>query len=341
MNHTKNRDKAILSGVAAMMFSLLAVAEPMLEIGGLVEVEALAAEDYAGAKTSDVTLATVELALDSEINDRLSAHIAFLYEEDATDFGLDEGTVTLGLNDSLAFTAGKMYVPFGRFDSFMVSDPQTLAMGETVETVLMLEGASSGLYGSVYLFSGDSDRASTVADGDDNELSGGFNLGYAQDGVFDVGVSYISNIADSNTLQELEVGGTNVGEVDTRVAGASAYLSATLGPVTLLGEHVGALKHFTNGDLDGSVTNEERPSASNIELGVELGGVTLAAGYQKTREALFLGLPETVTAATVAYAVTGGATLAAEYARQKDYAVSDGGSGEEATTVTVQLAVEF
>jgi len=342
MNHTKNRDKRILSGVAAMMLSSLAVAEPTLEIGGLVEVEALAAEDYAGAKTSDVTLATVELALDSEINERLSAHIAFLYEEDATDFGLDEGTVTLGLNDSLAFTAGKMYVPFGRFDSFMVSDPQTLAMGETVETVLMLEGAGSGLYGSVYLFSGDSDRASTVANGDDNEFSGGFSLGYAQDGVFDVGVSYISNIADSDTLQELAVGGTNVGEVDTRVAGASAYLSATLGPVTLLGEHVGALKHFTNGDLDGSVTNEERPSASNIELGIELGGgVTLAAGYQKTREALFIGLPETVTAATVAYEVMEGATLAAEYARQKDYAVNDGGSGEEATTVTVQLAVEF
>jgi hypothetical protein len=333
-----------------MMLSSLAVAEPTLDIGGLVEVEASSVRDKitpatdptAAEKTSDVTLATVELAVDSQINERLSAHVAFLFEEDATDFGLDEGTVTLGLNYSLAFTAGKMYVPFGRFDSFMVSDPQTLEMAETVETVAMLALARGGLYGSVYLFNGDSTEASEAATNDNTNLSGGFNLGFADDGRFDVGVTYISNLADSDTLQELADSGATPGEVEKSVAGASAYLSITMGPVTFLGEHLSALDNFANNDLDRTVTAEERPAASNIELGVELGGgVTLAAGYQKTREALFIGLPETVTAAAVAYEVMEGATLAAEYARQKDYAISDGGSGEEATTVTLQLAVEF
>ena len=331
-------------GLSMLAGSTLAQAEEVnLEVAGLVEVEATSGEDFAGDRTSDVTLATVELALDAELNQRVSAHLAFLYEEDATDFGLDEGTLTLGLNDIAAFTAGRMYVPFGRFDSFMISDPQTLEMAETVETVLMLSLAGDGLYGFAYLFNGDAEEQSTG--NDDNHISSGLNIGYARDGLFDVGLSYISNIADSETLQALEDDPdvvNAVGIIDSRVAGAGAYFSVNLGPVTILGEHITALDNFSNGDLDGMVGNEEKPAASNIEVGVVLpSGVTLAAAYQKTDEAAFIGLPESVVSATLAYEVVAGATLAAEYASLKDYGVSDGGTGESGHSVTVQLAVEF
>lgn len=340
-----------IAGLAALSVSSQLLAQmPELEIGGLVEVEASSLHDKitpvtdpaAPEKSNDVVLATVAVAIDALLNERVSAHVAFLYEEDATDFGLDEGTVTLGLSDSVSFTAGRMYVPFGRFDSFMISDPQTLAMAETVETVLMLSVENEGLYGSAYLFSGDSDEASEVDAGDDNGISAGFNLGFVRDELFDVGVTYISNIGDSDTLQELEPNGGPVGVVDSSVAGASAYFAASLGNVTVLGEHLMALEGFSNGDLDGAVGNEEQPSASNIEIGVELaGGITVAAAYQKTDEARFIGLPETVTSASIAYEVMEGAVLAAEYAALEDYAVSDGGTGESAQVVTVQLAVEF
>jgi hypothetical protein len=338
-----------LAGLAAFSVSSQVMAEaPNLEISGLVEVEASHVNDQispatdpaAPEKTSDIVLATVELAVDSQINERVSAHVAFLYEEDSTDFGIDEGTITLGLGDSMAVTAGKMYVPFGRFDSFMISDPQTLVMAETVETVLMFSAENNGVYGFAYLFNGDSDEASSAPDNDG--ISAGFNLGYAREGMFDVGVTYISNIGDTDTLQGLETTGTASGVVDASIAGASAYFSAGFGKVTVVGEHVMALDSFNNGDLDGTVSNKEQPSASNLEVGFDVAdGITLAAAYQKTAEALFIGLPETVISASVAYEVMEGATLSAEYATMEDYATSDGGTGESANSFTMQLAVEF
>lgn len=336
----KGLSAAVLA--AAMVSPLQAAEMPPIEISGAVEVEAASSEDYAGAKSSDIVLATVELGVDAALNDRVSAHIAFLYEEDDTDFGIDEGTITLGLSDRVAMTAGKMYVPFGRYDSFMVSDPQTLEMGETVETVLMLSMENNGFYGSAYLFNGDSEEAATVADGDDDEISSGLNLGYAMDERLDISVSYISNIADSESLQALETTGANVGVVDSKVAGGSVSLMASYQGATLLAEHVMALDSFTNGDLDGTVADEEQPSATNIELGFDMGNsLMLAAAYQMTDEALFIGLPEKTVSAAVSYEVLPGASLAAEYATMEDYAVSDGGSGETATAITMKLAVEF
>lgn len=317
-------------------------AMPSLEFSGAVEVEASSSEDYAGASSNDIAVATVAMGVDAVLNERVSSHLAFLYEEDDTDFGVDEATITLGLSDAAAVIAGKMYVPFGRYDSLMVSDPQTLEMGETVETVLMLSMEQQGLYGSVYLFSGDSDEAATVAAGDDDAISSGLNLGYAVAERFDIGMGYISNIADSDTLQSLEDSGSNIGEVESHVAGASAHFSASFGSVTVLGEHVTALSSFENGDLDSTVNNEEQPSASNLEVGFDLAnGVNLAAAYQMTDEALFIGLPEKLVSAAISYEIMSGGSLAAEYATMEDYDTDDGGSGETANAVTLQLAVAF
>jgi hypothetical protein len=332
-----------LAALATLALSSQAgAAMPSLEFSGAVEVEASSSEDYAGASRNDIAVATVAMGVDVTLNERVSSHVAFLYEEDDTDFGVDEATITLGLSDAAAVTAGKMYVPFGRYDSLMVSDPQTLEMGETVETVLMLSMENKGFYGSVYLFNGDSEEASTVASGDDDDISSGFDLGYAMDERFDISVSYISNIADSEALQALEDSGSNVGEVDSKVAGGSISVMASYQGAALLAEHVMALESFSNGDLDGTVTNEEQPTATNIELGFDMGNsLMLAAAYQMTDEARFIGLPEKTVSAAVSYEVLPGASLAAEYATMEDYAVSDGGSGETATAITMQLAVEF
>ncbi len=336
--------KSVIWGLAglSMMSGAVAAEVSPVNISGAVEVEAADSEDYSGAHATDIVLATVELALDADINERLSAHVAFLYEEDETDFGIDEGTMTYSLTDGMAVTAGKMYVPFGRFDSFMVSDPQTLEMAETVETVLMLSAESQGMYGSAYLFNGDSDELDEVDNGDNDGLSAGFNIGYTNEDTFDVGVSYISNIGDSDTLQALETTGAAVGVVDSRVAGLAGYFSLGFGQVTVVGEYVTALESFANGDLDDTVTQEEQPTAANLEVGI---GVTdalvLAAGYQQTDEAVFIGLPETVVSASIAYALNDGGTLSAEYAVMDDYETDEGGSGESANAFTVQWAVEF
>ena len=86
-----------------------------LTVSGALEVEYGSSESYAGVDSSDVTLATVELGFDARINDRIDAHLTFLYEEDDTPIEVDEGTISVSLNAGHSVVMGQMYVPFGAF----------------------------------------------------------------------------------------------------------------------------------------------------------------------------------------------------------------------------------
>jgi len=46
-------------------------------------------------ETSDIVLATVELAMDADIVDHVQGHILFLHEEDDTPIEVDEGIITI------------------------------------------------------------------------------------------------------------------------------------------------------------------------------------------------------------------------------------------------------
>lgn len=329
-----------LAALAAPLVVGPAMAASTPQISGLVEMEAVSADDFNGNKTTDFTLATVQLNIDATLQQLISAHVAFLYEEDQTDFSLDEGTITLGPSAGKSFVFGKMYLPFGRYDSFMISDPQTLEMGETTETVMMLAAENAAGYGSIYLFNGDSEESSVVAAGDDDTISGGFSLGRRQGDQYDIGIGYITNLGDSNTLQALGAG--TVGEVNKGVPAASIYLNLHSGNTTFLAEQVMALESFENGDLGASVTNGEKPVATNMELGfVRQGGSVLAIGYQTTEEAQFIGLPKTVMSLVMRKEVMSGASMALEYAQVEDYGVSDGGTGKSADVISLQVAMEF
>lgn len=314
------------------------------EISGLVEVEARSVEDFSGGKSTDLTLATMALRVDASLQQLITAHVGFLYEEDKTDFGLDEATITLGPSNGNSFTFGKMYIPFGRFDSLMVSDPQTLIMGESIETVMMLATDQPGGYASIYLFNGDSDETAVAAAGDDDTISGGFSFGRRDGDRYDLGVDYITNMGDSNTLQLLDTspGSGTVGQVASSVPGVSIHLALRSGNTTFLAEQLMAMEAFSNGDLGGTVSKGEQPVATNIEIGfVREGGSVLAFGYQTTEEAQFIGMPKSVTSVVMRKAVMRGASLALEYAQMEDYSISDGGTGKTVDLFSLQIAMEF
>ena len=352
--------------------SFLQVINDHVELSGLVEVEAASwsvddngfFEDDDG---SDVSLATVEIGLDVQLSDWSSGHLLLLYEEGEEDGHIivDEGTITLGNLDKfpLYLTAGKMYVPFGSFESCMISDPLTLELGETNDTAVQIGFEAAGFYGSVYAFNGDINE-----EGENDDIDTfGANLGFAmeKDAIgLDVGVDYINNIGDTDGLGDhladrteeidlalhgggfvtTEVGIDGADEIDDYVDGLSLHAILAMGPFTLIGEYVAALDDFEvdeiNFDNDGA-----EPEAWNVEAAftTELFSreTTFALGYQGTDEALALGLPEDLYIGSVSMEIFDHTSLAFEYFHAEDYDTDDGGTDDDADVATVQLAVEF
>jgi len=85
--------------------------------------------------TSDLVLATVEIGFDVDIAKHVKASLFFLYEDD-TPFDVDQGIITIDGADVvlLYVDLGKMYIPFGMFESHFIRDPLTLELGETNES---------------------------------------------------------------------------------------------------------------------------------------------------------------------------------------------------------------
>ncbi len=64
----------------------------------------------------------------------------------------------------MIFTGGRFTVPFGSYETNMISDPLTLEIGETGEDALMVGFEAAGFYGSFYVFNGDTNEGG----GDEN-----------------------------------------------------------------------------------------------------------------------------------------------------------------------------
>jgi hypothetical protein len=308
-------------------------------LSGVVEVEAGFNDGIMGDDTvaeSDIALATMELAVDAEISEFSAAHVLFLYEDEENDnLRLDEATITLGQVNPLYLTAGRMYVPFGDYTSRMISDPLTLEMGETREDALLVGVKAAGFHASLYAFNGAVDNG-----GDDEIEHFGATAGFAfesETASVDVGAGWISNIRDSDGISGAPGGGPIVG--GDYIAGYAAHLLTTLGPVTLIGEYVGA-----DDEINGPGTNS-RISAYGVEAGVSfpLAGKegSFAVGYQLSDEAQWAGLPERRIVATLAAEIFAGTALALEWRNDEDYDLADDGTGTDWTAYTLQLAAEF
>ncbi|NEV62213.1 LbtU family siderophore porin [Thiorhodococcus minor] len=331
-----------------------------IEIAGLIEVETSYVSPYEGGSESDITLATAELGIAAQINDWGDAAISFLYEEDATDLEVDIASITVSNPEAtpIFFAAGQLYVPFGSYETNLVSDPLTLEIGETRETALQLGFVSGGFSGSAYVFNGD-----RKIDGENQIGTWGATLGYAREsdaGAFALGAGYISDLGDSDTLQEV----TNENRTETlataqeegqdlsgysldpseRIGGWTLNAAAELGRFNLIGEYLAATDSF---DMD-SLAYEDagaKTAAWNIEAGIRfdvMGRDSVAAvAYQGTREAVALELPQERWLVGWSAEVYRQTSLSLEWAYDRDYDRSEGGTGETGSTFTAQLAVEF
>ena len=308
-----------------------------IDVAGLVEIEASHASDFADEDASDIALATFELGVASRVTDWVEVGAALLFEEDDTPLEIDVAFATIGNPERSPwfFTGGQIYVPFGIYESHMVSDPLTLELGETRETALQAGFLQDAFSGSVYVFNGEIDE-----DGDDEVASWGAELGFGQalaGGEVAAGIGYVSNLGDSDSFQEITPGdGDHVGAWTLHALGS-------FGPVTLVAEYLAAADDFEApgvAGLDGA-----EPSAWNLEAGYgfDLGALpaSVAVGYQGTDEAVALELPERRILAALSLGLYENTALTFEWAHDEDYDLGDGGTGEDGNTLTAQLAVEF
>ena len=312
-----------------------------LRVGGLVEVEVGFSEDYDGNDESDIILATMALDIDIDLHKYVKAHILLLWEEDDTEpVDLDEAYMVLGNTEyfPLYLQVGKLYLPFGNFESHMISDPLTLELGESRESAVVLGFEFNGLHASAYTFNGDINE-----NGDDDEIKCfGLNTGYAFENEnfnFDIGAGWINSIGDSETLSD-----TLPGEIKDYVGGFTAHAIFFWQGLTLIGEYLGATDDFEVTDLEFNGAGA-KPKTWNIEAGYtfEIDGheTVVALAYQGSDEALAVELPEKRYLGTIGLGLIDGLSLALEYAHDEDYDKKDGGTGNNAETITVQMALEF
>jgi hypothetical protein len=319
-----------------------------LSIHGLIEVEYSVGDDFGDASVSDVTLATMELGLEAKVNDMISANVTFLEEDDDTDNQVDQAylTYTNPKQPELTFMAGRLYVPFGVFESHTVSDPLVLEVGETQESALQLDYDAGEVGLSFYLFNGVSNESSNS--GDDKAEQFGFNVNYGMkkdDAHITARFGYISSIADADAFADLP----NVDTLDSYVAGVNLHLGYARGPVSVNLEYVGANSKFDVTELDYKGDGAQ-PTAYLLDVGydTEVAGkpATLGISLQGTEDAL--GLPEERLALSLSMDVMENASLGFEWTHDKDYDTSASsvvsglnGSGKTADLITVQLATQF
>lgn len=316
-------------------------------ISGLIEAEvgfeSIDHSDGSEEDNSDVTLATVELGIEAKPLDWTTGFILFLYEEDDDDLNVDEGHVTLGATDDTPYylTIGKLYVPFGAFETMMISDPITLDMGETNDAAVQIGLEMNGFRGAAYVFNGDADD---VDDDDDAIEVFGLSVGYTIENdsfSVDLGADWINNILDSDGLNDVYDDNGWAAVLGDQVPGVAIHAMGSFGPFTLIGEYVTMTDDVE--DTTGAFLADEA-SAFAIEAGYtfDISGfeTTIAIGYQASDDAAGI-LPEDKILGSVGVGITDNLSIAAEYATAEDYSVADGGSGEDIDSLTFQLAFEF
>ncbi|MEA1866870.1 MAG: LbtU family siderophore porin [Thermodesulfobacteriota bacterium] len=205
---------------------------------------------------SDLAMTTVELGIAAEVNDWVSAEMALLYEDptfenDDTNFEVDTAIITIANEEATpAFLmAGKMFVPFGALlehfpDDPLIHAPLTLLLGETNEKALLIGAELEGFTVSAYVFNGDVEEG----DGDNVIESYGFDANYAfedetQDLDMLVGASYISNIAESDHIED-HLGG----DIDSYTPGAAVYFHVGLQGFFFDAEYMTATEEFDESD---------------------------------------------------------------------------------------------
>lgn len=303
---------------------------PGVRIGVLVEVEA-SVEEQGGEETSDVTVATFEIGLEAEPMEGVRGEATLLWEE-GEDVEIDVALIELGGTESvpLVLTAGRMYLPFGVFNSLLVSDPLTQELGETRETAVALSCEWGGFTAWAGAFAGEREDAEDVE-------NAAVALGWSPVEGLTLGFSALSDLGEGagyvDDLNDILAGEGSA----EKAAGISAFLLLERGAWSLSAEWLGAAEDLEWTDAEGETT-AVRPQAWHVDMAYAFNDVWSAAiRYEGSKEFKADERPEHQGGAAVFCQLNAFAVLGVEYL----YGTFADEETDDRHLATLQLALEF
>lgn len=324
-----------------------------LEIGGHVDLDSVFTRPEHGDGYTNIGVSEIGLALAAAINDRTTLEAGFLYEHT----GLGEREYASGAEAAFletatfsfapphgpwSFSVGRQFLPFGVFDTRMISDPLTLEVGETNEISWNLGWESGAFQATVFGFNGDDGLDSSGAMGG---YGGAVSFSSErEESAVAMNLALTSDFGYADNVLSVLAGAAAGRQSASRVAGLSGYAGLRFGAVTIIGEYAGALESYATGEME-FAGRDAKPASWMLEAALDFvaGGMdaTVAAGYQATREAVVLELPARRLLAAASVALSEPVTIGVEWARDSAYAEGRGGSGKTTTTITVQFSYAF
>lgn len=337
---------------------------PIVELSGTLEGEAFHSNNY---RTNDagISLSTAEIDINAILNKWVNAFFSIEYDDSPSVTGsrvpnsriyLQRGFFTIGNLNVTPFylSVGQMYVPFGIYWSYLVTTPVTESLGRVLARTMLLGFHKNGFYASIYAFNGEQRVSGIVKQGGANI---GFKKSFGKKNAFDIGGGVISNIADSEGMQDNGLDSTgmfngfgessnvtnpmdpskhfhaeNFNNLRHRVPAYNVHSELVIGPVAVVAEFISALRHFSPMDMTFNGGGAE-PKALHAEMdySFKLGKhpSKIFLGYGHTWQALALNLPLQSYIAGFETSIWRDTIFAIEFRHDNDYGAgttSTGGS---------------
>lgn len=353
--------------------------KPILALSGKAEPIGTVGQPYFGTTRLDWNLGSNEVDVAAILNDKVEAYVGIAYNPAPpasngqrvanSAFGLNMGIVNIGdLDESpFYFTAGQLFVPFGRFSTSMISAtlPMQLARIKARPVILGYKSQTdSGMFAAIFGYRGDTTLGTTGV--------GGVNLGYIVDGkdtTTEVGVSFVGSVDDAAGFQftgsepGTTFGGfasfTNGSEYVHKVPAVGTHLTTSFGRYNITLEWVTTANAFPATDL--SFNGEgAQPQALQAEGGITFMSFdrpsSVAGSYQWTKDSLALNLPKHRLSAVYNISIWKDTVESLEYHHDIDYGANQYangaappgvinantlGTGGTADTLLAQIGVYF
>lgn len=350
---------------------------PIIAISGKSEPIGMMNSAYMGNTNTDWTLGSSEVDIAAALNQNVEAYISIAYDEsppevgpriDNSAFNLNMGFVNIGNLDKTPFyfTAGQLFVPFGRYSSSMISAPLTLNLARTKTRPFILGYKSqdaTGPFAATYIYRSDTTIGKSGV--------GGANLGYtfgSGDLRGEVGASYISSMNDAAGMQfTAAIPGTfggfgsllNGTERVRKTQAVDFYGNLGYDRYNFALEWTSAAQSFRTKDLSFN-DHGARPQAFQAEFDVTFKSFnkpsSIGIGYQWSKEALALNLPKQRFIGVYNISIWKDTVESLEYRHDMDYGANQFangaapaglvnaptlGTGRSADTVSAQIGVYF